>query len=43
MKLYPATYQTTDGIYDRSHRIWVELNLVLLGFPLGFFVGLFTA
>jgi len=43
MKLYPETYQTTDGIYDRSHRIWVELILLCCIWPVGFFIGLFTA
>ena len=40
MKLYPETYQTTDGIYDRSHRLWTELVLVFIAYPVGLMIAL---
>jgi hypothetical protein len=40
MRLYPETYLTTDGLYDRSHRIWAELFLMMSVYPLGYIVGI---
>jgi len=39
MRLYPETYLTTDGIYDRSHRLYTELLLAIIAFPMGFIAG----
>ena len=43
MKLYPDTYLTTDGVYDRSHRIWEELILIVIAYPFGFVLALIIA
>ena len=39
MRLYPRTYLSTDGLYDRAHRIWLELVLIPCAYPIGVMIG----
>ena len=39
MRLYPETYRTTDGIWDRSEFIWSGLIMMFIAYPIGFIIG----
>jgi hypothetical protein len=41
MHPYPQMYLSTDGMYDRAHRIWTELTLLFVAYPIGFAMSFF--